>query len=73
MLHTCGEKFDDVLRTKRFTAAELQDVVVDVSHLTYLACLFFLSRHADSRAEVVVMEILHGGHEGEREAGKDPV
>lgn len=69
MLHTCGEKFDDVLRTKRFTPFELRDVVVEVDHLTYLAILFFLSRHADSRAEVVVMEIRHGGGEGKRDSG----
>lgn len=61
-----GKKNDDVLRVTRYSIVELQDVRVLVGHLTYLAVLFFLSKHAEHRAEVYAIDgVCHGGCEDE--------
>lgn len=48
-----GTHFDDVLSRRVWTLIDLQDIQGNVSPLMYLACLFFLSRHAECRAYVV--------------------
>ena len=61
-----GKKLSDVASTQRFSFVELQDVRVPVGLLTYLAILLFLSKHAEHRAEVFVIDrFRHGGCEEE--------
>ncbi len=45
---------DDVLSKTLFRAAELSEVELAVGPLDLLALLFFLNRHADGRAFVIV-------------------
>lgn len=64
-MHKRGEKCDDVLQRRRFTIAELWDVTLPVGNVTCLAILFFLSKHAEGRAEIIVREVHHGGQHEE--------
>ena len=49
-------QLDDVASRRIWTARDLGEVEGTVSSLTYLALLFFLSKHADRRAYVFVRE-----------------
>ncbi len=62
-----GTRHEDVLSQRIWTPRDLEDVGGEVCHLTYLALLLFLSRHADPRAYVYVREESHGGHEGRKD------
>lgn len=50
-----GTRFDDTHGRKVWLRSELQGISeINVTPLTYLAMLFFLSRHADCRATLFV-------------------
>lgn len=58
-----GQRFDDTLSQHRFKASQLEDIVFPITAAMLLAIRFFLARHADSRAGVIVFEVANGGED----------
>lgn len=48
-------RHDDVLRRKRLTVEDLQDITFPVGYVSYLAVTFFLYHHAVMRAQIIVL------------------
>jgi hypothetical protein len=66
------ERRDDVASLRLFTFADLRSIEVPHGALMFLAIRFFLSRHADRRAYVVVIRGTDGDdEEGKRGSGRD--
>lgn len=60
MLIQRGQRCDDVLSQRRFSASQLDDIIFPIGAMMLLALRFFLARHADNRACVTVFEVNHG-------------